>query len=231
MRNTRIEVVNITESINKYFIDCINSGEFKVGEKIPSENTLTQKLGVSRASLRVSIKQFVALGLMQSYQGKGTYLVSNNTCVFGNRGLVAKQDYKDIKDVLSFRLLIEPEAAMLCAKTADDRDKLIEALEQSYKKMEDNIQNAELFIEADMNFHIAIAYGSGNSVLGDAIAHIFASTMHRHKQINNLFGFKDGLSFHRIIIDAIKDENAKKASSCMHDHLMHAILEINKLDN
>ena len=43
---------NITQQVIEYIKDNIESGNWKVGEKIPSENELTAFLGVSRSSVR-----------------------------------------------------------------------------------------------------------------------------------------------------------------------------------
>ena len=68
---------NITDQIVQYFKEKIVSGEWKVGEKIPSENQLTETLGVSRASIRTAIQQLVGIGVLESRHGKGTFLLDD----------------------------------------------------------------------------------------------------------------------------------------------------------
>ena len=45
------------------------------GSKIPSENQLTRRLGVSRVSLREALQNLASLGLLESRQGGGTYVM------------------------------------------------------------------------------------------------------------------------------------------------------------
>lgn len=221
----------ITESINSYFVDKINSKTWKVGSLIPSETTLTNELGVSRASLRVSIQQFVALGLMQSFQGKGTFLISDDTDVFENSALVSRRCYSDIKNVLSFRRLVEPEATYLAVLAYKNGNKaLLANLQKTLLQMEQSLGNADAFIEADLKFHSFIAKGSNNEVIADALVHTFTKTIRHHKQMNTLFGFNNGIKYHKMIIQAFINGDAIAARDLMDNHLSHAISEIDKLN-
>ena len=57
---------NVTEQLVAYFIQKIESGEWVVGEKIPSENRLTAELGVSRASVRQAVSQLAGVGVFET---------------------------------------------------------------------------------------------------------------------------------------------------------------------
>lgn len=48
---------NLSDQIFDYLKEQIVSGEWKPGEKIPSETELSAQLGVSRMSLRTAIKK------------------------------------------------------------------------------------------------------------------------------------------------------------------------------
>lgn len=52
----------------------IQSGEWRVGEPIPSERTLMHVFGVSRATVRQSIDYLVKEGVLQRARGKGTFV-------------------------------------------------------------------------------------------------------------------------------------------------------------
>ncbi len=52
----------------------IQSGEWKVGEPIPSERALMHLFGVSRATVRQSIDYLVKEGVLQRVRGKGTFV-------------------------------------------------------------------------------------------------------------------------------------------------------------
>ena len=99
---------NVTEQLVSYFKENIVSGAWKVGEKIPSENQLTETLGVSRASVRTAIQQMVGLGILESRHGKGTYVMDNQVDgMSANKGKITAQDCKDLQKVLEFRRIVE----------------------------------------------------------------------------------------------------------------------------
>ena len=65
---------SVTEQVLEYLKEQIRVGRWTYGEKIDSENQLTYELQVSRASVRHAIQQLVALGVLESFQGKGTFV-------------------------------------------------------------------------------------------------------------------------------------------------------------
>lgn len=226
----QIDRENIILQINRYLINKIDSGEYVVGEKIPSESVLCKELSVSRASLRTSISQFIALGLMKSKQGKGTYLISNDTFLLSHDSN-EKSAYADVKNVLSFRFLIEPEATFLSVGHYISGDeKILESLKDTYKMMKENTGNPKEFIKADLKFHSIIAYSSGNEVLGNALSHIFTTTLSIQDKINNLFGFNDGLNYHNQIIVAFENKDPLKAKKLMASHLSHALESLESME-
>jgi GntR family transcriptional regulator len=66
--------------------------EFNPGEKIPSENELAEKFGVSRLTVRQAIGQLTQEGFLISRRGEGTFVTDNvdliNRCNFEFRGLI-----------------------------------------------------------------------------------------------------------------------------------------------
>ena len=73
---------SVTGKIAHYIRKNIRNGNWTVGEKIPSENQLCEELGVSRVSVRSALQQFIALGILESVHGKGTFLISDDLAAF-----------------------------------------------------------------------------------------------------------------------------------------------------
>jgi GntR family transcriptional repressor for pyruvate dehydrogenase complex len=53
----------------------IHSGELRAGDRLPPERDLAKLLGVSRPTLRAGISSLAAVGVLQSRQGAGTFVV------------------------------------------------------------------------------------------------------------------------------------------------------------
>lgn len=67
-----------SDEIYKKIKGLINSIEFVVGDRLPSEQALAKACGVSRSTLRKAINQLTLDGVIESQQGKG-HFVKNKT--------------------------------------------------------------------------------------------------------------------------------------------------------
>ncbi|GMA98074.1 FadR/GntR family transcriptional regulator [Pelosinus sp. IPA-1] len=213
---------NITQQVIEYLKKNIENGTWAVGEKIPSENNLTEILGVSRASVRVAIQQFIALDALQSIQGKGTFVKTNNiTGVGSNLNAIDEANYDDIIQVLEFRRIIETECAYIAAQQATDET--INNLKRYLGNMKDSIDQSEEFVKQDMLFHEEICHATGNRLLENCLKDVFQQTAKNHKQMNEAFGYNDGIYYHTLLLKAIQNKDARKAKNLMKEHLQQAI--------
>ena len=213
---------DVTNQIIDYFKEKITSKEWVAGNKIPSENELRIDLGVSRASIRTAIQYFVGLGIMESVQGKGTYLLDANIPVHSdNSNRLTTDDFDDIQKVLEFRKIVEPEACYLA--TTHCNEQLIQSLTDYLGLMKKHQNNVKLFVDADINFHKEICRASQNPLLAKSMNLVFEETKNRHQQMNELFGSEDGIYYHTKLIEVIKNGNAAEARNLMHEHLEHGV--------
>lgn len=220
----------VTTQVTDYLRECIVSGKWKLNEKIPSENVLSKELGVSRATLRMAISRFVTLKILKPEQGRGCYLISDAVERLGS-GIAPETSYHDIKAVLEFRLLVEPQGLNWALQQDSKAINLLTTqLEQTLARMKISIGDPELFIHADMDFHKAIAAASGNEVLNDSLCRVFENTGVSHKRMNGLFGFENGLKYHERILNAIKDHDDRRAVRQLERHISVAIDELKKKD-
>ena len=75
---------NIIDWINKE----IDSGNLQPGQKIPSENELGSRFGLSRQTVRHAIGKMSEDGLLESRRGSGTY-VADQRAVEGDKNVIA----------------------------------------------------------------------------------------------------------------------------------------------
>jgi len=218
----QIRKTNITQQVIEYLKENIETGTWQVGEKIPSENTLTEMLGVSRSSIRMAIQQFIALNVLESFHGKGTFVKTDRVIGAGSViDNIAVADYDDIYQVLQFRKIIETEGAYLAAQKTNNI--FIDHLRLYLKNMKANIGNSEEFVKQDILFHEEICKAAGNHLLENCLIDVFQKTAKNHKQMNEVFGYKDGIYFHALILKAIENKDAKKAKHWMKEHMQQAI--------
>nr|WP_249290806.1 FadR/GntR family transcriptional regulator [Leucobacter manosquensis] len=145
----------------------ISEGRWVLGTRIPSEAELTVVLGVSRPSVREGVRALVQLGLLETRQGDGTYVIATDpTQVALRRALHSA----DSREVIRVRRALDALAASEAATSRTDEDlaRLTELLEQ--RRAAIAARDSEAFTEADVAYHLAIASASGNQLLFDIYA-------------------------------------------------------------
>lgn len=222
-----IDHSNITDQLVRYMADNINSGKWKVGEKIPSENQLVQELGVSRASVRTAIQYLAGLGVVETQHGKGSFLLEDRVDPQEQqKERITAEDCRNIGNVLVFRLAVESETAYLAAANASKEH--IQGLEHTLDRMKKYRGNREKFVHQDIEFHRLISQASGNPLLEKSLARVFAETKRNHQQMNELFGYDDGINYHTKILESVRNRDAEEARQQMREHLLHAIQKLNQ---
>lgn len=94
-------------------LSAIKDGEFKGGDKIPSEEELRQMYGLSRVTVRTAIDHLVSQEILVKKQGKGTfvavpYLENDTGRLQGFTDIFLSRGYKIRKDVLSMSIVPAP---------------------------------------------------------------------------------------------------------------------------
>lgn len=145
----------------------INQRRWLVGDRIPSEAEFTARLGVSRTSVREAVRSLVQLGLLETRQGDGTYVVATDaTQVALSRALQSA----DSREVIRVRRALDALAATEAAssRTNDDLSFLASCLLARKEAIASGDSSA--FAEADMAFHLGIVRASRNRLLSDIYA-------------------------------------------------------------
>ncbi|QIM19529.1 FadR family transcriptional regulator [Leucobacter coleopterorum] len=145
----------------------IAEGTWSIGDRLPSEAELTSILGVSRASVREGVRSLVQLGLLETRQGDGTYLVATDpTQVALRRALQTA----DVREVIEVRRALDIVAARGAAANHTEQD--LESLSEQLRLRKEAVaaHDAEAFADADVAFHLGVAAASGNRLLSDIYA-------------------------------------------------------------
>ena len=216
----------VTSGIVKYLRKNIQEGNWKVGEQIPSENELCATLGVSRVSVRNALQQMSALGILESRHGKGTFLLSDDLSVFGDRkdadaARIGNAHVTEMKRVLEFRALLEPS---VCARVAEKATpELIERLSLLLEKMQQSIGKSREVVEADMRFHLEICQVIDNPFLSRVMAEVLQKKEDTYHRLNMAVGYYGGIYYHSLILEALKKHDPKRAKTVMREHIERSI--------
>ncbi|GGA99306.1 GntR family transcriptional regulator [Brucella endophytica] len=138
----------------------IQSGEIPVGERLPAERELAERLGVSRPTVREALIVLEVEGFVQIRMGSGVY-VSRNA---GSEAAILPVDDSDGPfEILQARCLIESAIAEEAARRVDSAG--IEKLDLILREMEGALEQPARALTLDRAFHTAIADIIGNSAL------------------------------------------------------------------
>lgn len=221
----KIKNVSITNQVLEYLKENIESGEWAVGEKIPSENQMVEELGVSRSSIRTALQYLIGLGVLKSYQGKGTFLINGQVENWDEtENKITSEDCRDIGKVLEFRRILEPDACRLAVEHCTEET--IAALEAYLEQMKMFQGDRAKFVRADLKFHEVICRTSGNLLLEKSLHKVFLETRKNHEQMNELFGYDSGIYYHTAILEAFRKKDAQAAHDEMYRHLEAALEKI-----
>ncbi|MHC4886098.1 MAG: GntR family transcriptional regulator [Planctomycetota bacterium] len=66
-----------SEAILNQLRDSIRNGHYRLGERLPTERALCDKLGVSRNTIRRALERLRTDGLLEAKQGAGTFVCEN----------------------------------------------------------------------------------------------------------------------------------------------------------
>lgn len=219
--------VNVTNQIVQYMKDNIILGNWKVGDKVPSEKELTDSLGVSRASVRTAIQQLVGIGVLNTVHGKGTYLLTDHLDDAAHSEIIVNpEDCRNIRKVMELRRIVEPDACFMAVSHMPPD--LVRNLERLYHAMLQDKDDGERFVTADIAFHKEICRAAGNPLLEKIMNQVFDEYRKNHAQINRLYGHGDGIYYHGLILGAVRDGDASGARAMMQEHLQRTMDRMEK---
>jgi len=156
--------------------DLILTGEFQAGSKLPREQDLAQKLGLSRNSLREAVRALALIGVLDTRVGDGTYVTSLDAdLLMTGMGFVGELlDGKTLLEAHQVRRILEPVATGLAATRLSETD--FAELADILERME-RADRTQAFIDADNDFHRVINSAAGNATLASLIQNLSGGMM------------------------------------------------------
>ena len=202
----------------------IADGEYKPGDKLPTEAALQEMFGVSRVTVREAVKRLNTLNLLDVRQGDGTYVKKTDavSIVRPVMNTMVASDL-DISTIYDARIFVEIGSVRLAARKRTDEDikKLLDIIHQTEKVM--NPYDAEGFSECDNRFHELIGEIGGNPILLSTYTTLKELLKYYRKQTN-----EDeetavmSLQHHRQILGYIEQGNEYLAGLTMEQHIDQA---------
>ncbi|PTS91818.1 MULTISPECIES: FadR/GntR family transcriptional regulator [unclassified Caulobacter] len=201
--------------------EAIEAGQYRLGDRLPTERELAEQFGVSRPTLREAMIALEMLGMIEARHGLGIY-------VTGNVRPVVPSAEIDVDvgafELIEARRLFEGEAAALAATSITDDQ--LQQLEVLMVRMHEEEEVAGE--DADREFHMIIARATGNGAIMATIENLW-DWRNRSPLARNILtrargmGLEPRINEHRRVFEALKARDPHAARQAMRDHLERVI--------
>jgi len=211
-----------TEQVVARVYELIKRDDLKPGDRLPPERELAKQLGISRPSLRSALGSLISMGVLQSRQGAGTFIVDGPPALDSEPlRLLAQLHGFSFDNMFETRSILEVGAAGLAAEraTAEHLALMSDEIAEMFAALKDPQQ----FLVHDIGFHRAVAAASGNPTLATLVEMVSAILYERRRDtIDRAHDFNEALELHRRVYRAIRARNADEAREAMGEHIVRA---------
>jgi GntR family transcriptional regulator, transcriptional repressor for pyruvate dehydrogenase complex len=215
-----VRTSRLYEQIVQQIEESVLNGSLKPGDQLPAERDLAQRLGVSRTAVREAVKTLREKGLVEAYSGRGTFITdATSQAARQSFDLMVKIGQQEGSPHLAeLRLILEPGIAALAAARVQDED--LAAMREAVAVMDGAQNDPEAFIEADLDFHLALAEAAANPLILSLIDSIVGLLREqRIKIFSREGGPQRGQFHHKRILEAVERRDPEVARNAMGAHL------------
>lgn len=174
-----------------------------VGDLIPSETTLAERLGVSRSTIREALRGWESLGIVRRRKGAGTYLVAEVNSHTFNVPFNLQLEGVALLRTTQVRRALEVAVVRQAALHATDEQR--SQIRARYDELMHTLDTGQPWRDADAAFHLTIYEASGNPLFGQLIRELHGA-------------------FHRIYRVPFGQDDIGMASFALHGELCEKIV-------
>jgi GntR family transcriptional regulator, transcriptional repressor for pyruvate dehydrogenase complex len=223
-----LDAPNLTEQVVAALHQRVQAGEFRSGQKLPSEGELVVTYHVSRTVVREAISQLRARGLVETRRGIGTF--ARDALPVETAFPVPRVDQATLAEVLALlelRISLETEAAALAAKRASPAQ--VDRLRALLETIESAAQTGGDAADPDFEFHLTVAESTGNHFFSDLLRHLGRAIIPRTRIDSSAAAHQERGDYlravnreHQDIFRAIARNDSDAARAAMRTHLANS---------
>lgn len=216
--------LGLVDRVYREILGSIIAGEFREGDKLPTEQALTERYAASRPTIREALSRLRADGITQTRQGSGTVVQRRPDPQMPR--FTPLETLSDVQRCFEFRIAVESGAAALAAAKASHAD--IAEIEHQLRNLDTVIAEHGLGAREDFAFHQAMARASRNPFFISAIAQMQQQVLASMNLMRNLSLLKSTQrqelvqAEHAAIVAAVKARNPAAAQQAMRSHIENA---------
>ena len=217
---TAVRASRLYQQIVEQIEQSIRGGQLKPGDQLPAERDLAERFGVSRTAVREAVKALCEKGLVEALPGRGTFVIDATSHVIKQSLdlLVNSTTAEGLAHLEDIREIFEPEIAARAATRAEPKQ--VAAMRDAISVMDRMLNDVGAYIEADLDFHLALAEAAQNPLVLTLIDSIVGLLrVQRTRCFYAPKGPARGQLHHRRILEAVENHDAVAARAAMQDHL------------
>jgi GntR family transcriptional repressor for pyruvate dehydrogenase complex len=215
-----VRTSRLYEQIVQQIEESILNGTLKAGEQLPSERELATSFGVSRTAVREAVKALREKGLVEAYSGRGTFITDSTSQAMRQSidRMIRLGQPEGSTYLVEVREILEPEFTALAAMRVEEQH--LASMREAVAIMDRSMRNPDAYIEADLDFHLALAEAAGNPLILSLLDSIVGLLREQRLRIFSVAqGPARGQVHHKRILSAIEQRNAPLAREEMRRHL------------
>jgi GntR family transcriptional repressor for pyruvate dehydrogenase complex len=220
----RIELQDPADLVVQQIKDLISSKVLKPGDKLPSEQKLEEKFGISRSAVRRALKILNAYGYVKTIPQSGTYVSDMGISALG--GLLSnilQLEEQDFESLVETRYVLEAYAVELATKNASDE--ALQELESVHQDFCQQVEQGFTSFDEDLVFHIKIAECTRNPVLKALVTLLASDDLRLQKEFEGHVGKgkildrrKGAVEEHGKILETVLARDSAHAVQAMQEH-------------
>ena len=206
------------EKVTHYVKERIKTGELRVGDKIPTERELSEKLELSRNSVREALRTMDNMGLIRCRQGSGNYISGEMQQIIEETiyMMFMLKQISDI-DVSQLRRAIDIQAMILAVRNVNEDD--IYEIKQLLDRLDVIEVDESAFVDRDI--HLLISKYSKNKlieIINDTLSTIMEKFIFKARRLV-IGNESDVLTvFHRDMLMSLLERNEGKGVLVINKH-------------
>jgi GntR family transcriptional regulator, transcriptional repressor for pyruvate dehydrogenase complex len=215
-----VRTSRLYEQIVQQVEESIQKGALKTGDKLPAERDMAEQFGVSRTAVREAVKALREKGLVEAYPGRGTFIMesTSHTMRLSLDRMLKTSPGEGSTFLAEAREIVEPEIAAMAAARADGDD--LATMRESVEVMEGAMRDPDAYIEADLDFHLALAEAAANPIILSLIDSIVGLLREQRMGIFQVEGGPErGQYHHKKILEAVEHRDSAGAREAMKAHM------------
>ena len=199
----------------------VATGQFAPGQRLPPERELATQFGVSRSSVREAIRELVALNILVTRPGAGTYVTELGTAeLFAPLHFALRVHPPSLLHLFELRRILEPVAAAVAATRLNDE--AIVGLRNLVTDAKERLQDgdAEGLVKADERIHDEVMEAMRNPLIS-AVSRSLREVAHQSREFTASFPSVRGQTVDELesLIAALAAHDPLRAEAAMIRHL------------